>query len=656
MPSTATSILDGLSTSVAVKPPCRTVALTNITLAGLQTISGYTTEENDRVLVKGQTNPVDNGIYMASTGSWTRAKDADGNRDLVQGTRVLVRSTTIDGAEYELTTANPIVIGTTELTFTLRYGANSVRDQTEREIAVSVTPTSKGFEQGVFERYGAVGDGSTDDTTALRNAFLVGGDVKGTAGKTYRITGPLYLTANDTTIDLRGCTINQVTAATSWLIIGRTVSSSTFVKTNRVRIIGGRTTGAVTGGGSPAYGISVIQPTDNPFVNGNGCNDIQVDGLTSSGFTGGFIASGASNIKIHNCSLGGMLYHIALGAGGYGTLFQTCFDVIVTNNRFKAESTDRHAVYISTYSDPSYPTDNTNVCKGVVIADNLMDWVDTAGVTGFEAAIEVRAAEAITISGNAIYGGYGGIDYDCVNGDGFGVAITNNVIRGIHAGVSQRNAIGVFRSEDDVSFTTTDVVIANNSIQFDDDNCNGIAVDNGNNVVVTGNVINFDEGIDGIIFSDVDNVRVGGNTISSSNGSSAVAFAGTFSDVTVGRGTHKGTFGFEYRYYTNPTGIKFDVPRTVMISWASGTPTIVDEDNIVVSAASDSFGFTVTFRDWVLDLGLSNLSFASSSSNVCSIYRRSVSGQVMTVGILDFAGANLAAASNDYSIAITLKS
>lgn len=160
MPSTATSILDGLSTSVAVKPPCRTVATSNITLAGLQTISGYTTVEDDRVLVKGQTDPVENGIYMASTGSWTRAKDADGNRDLVQGTVVRVRSATIDGAEYELTTANPIVIGTTALVFELRYGANATYDQTEAEIDAGVIPSDYAIESHlatgivVAQRYG----------------------------------------------------------------------------------------------------------------------------------------------------------------------------------------------------------------------------------------------------------------------------------------------------------------------------------------------------------------------------------------------------------------------------------------------------------------------------------------------------------------------
>lgn len=169
MPSTATSILDGLSTSVAVKAPCRTVALTNITLSGLQTISGYTTVENDRVLVTGQTSAIDNGIYMASTGTWTRSKDADGARDLVQGTLVLVRSASADGAIWELTTANPIVIGTTALTFDLHNDPAIIYDQTAAEIAAGVTPTFYGYEPGDARRFGAVGDNLTNNTTALVN-------------------------------------------------------------------------------------------------------------------------------------------------------------------------------------------------------------------------------------------------------------------------------------------------------------------------------------------------------------------------------------------------------------------------------------------------------------------------------------------------------
>jgi hypothetical protein len=49
----------------------------NIVLSGLQTIDGYTTAANDRVLVKDQTLPQNNGIYIAVSGAWTRATDMD---------------------------------------------------------------------------------------------------------------------------------------------------------------------------------------------------------------------------------------------------------------------------------------------------------------------------------------------------------------------------------------------------------------------------------------------------------------------------------------------------------------------------------------------------------------------------------------------------
>jgi hypothetical protein len=183
MPSTATDRLNGLSTSVAVKAPCVAVATSNITLAGLQTVGVVSVVENDRVLATAQTNAEDNGIYDVSSGNWTRSKDFDGNRDAVRGTRVLVRNTGIDGVEYELTTANPIVIGTTELTFVLRYGANTTIDQTAAEFAVPVTPSFTSYQALTPQRYGGIGDGShpTEDAAAwtkwrqVANASLTDG-------------------------------------------------------------------------------------------------------------------------------------------------------------------------------------------------------------------------------------------------------------------------------------------------------------------------------------------------------------------------------------------------------------------------------------------------------------------------------------------------
>lgn len=49
---------------------------TTETFSGLQTIDGVALVEGDRVLVKNQTNEHYNGIYVASVGTWIRAKDA----------------------------------------------------------------------------------------------------------------------------------------------------------------------------------------------------------------------------------------------------------------------------------------------------------------------------------------------------------------------------------------------------------------------------------------------------------------------------------------------------------------------------------------------------------------------------------------------------
>lgn len=102
----------------AVKAPCRAATTANITLSGLQTIDGVALAADDRVLVKSQTTGADNGIYTASTGTWLRTRDFDGAYDIVSGTRVFVISGTASAQiEFFVSTANPIVVGTTSIAF-----------------------------------------------------------------------------------------------------------------------------------------------------------------------------------------------------------------------------------------------------------------------------------------------------------------------------------------------------------------------------------------------------------------------------------------------------------------------------------------------------------------------------------------------------------
>src|SRR5258706_400129 len=106
---------------LAIKAPVR-VATTgsNITLSGLQTIDGVALAAGDRVLVKDQSDQTTNGIYNATTGSWTRTIDGNNNSQWTTGTQVAVAAGTINaGNSYKLTTAIPVILATSLIVFAL---------------------------------------------------------------------------------------------------------------------------------------------------------------------------------------------------------------------------------------------------------------------------------------------------------------------------------------------------------------------------------------------------------------------------------------------------------------------------------------------------------------------------------------------------------
>jgi hypothetical protein len=109
------------------KYPCRSATIANITLSGGASLvidTNVTLVAGDRILVTGQSNPIENGIYTVitpgtgSNGTWTRATDADGAGDIFGGMLVAVSEGTAGGNSlWMLTTDEPITIGRTSLTF-----------------------------------------------------------------------------------------------------------------------------------------------------------------------------------------------------------------------------------------------------------------------------------------------------------------------------------------------------------------------------------------------------------------------------------------------------------------------------------------------------------------------------------------------------------
>lgn len=110
--------LQGLSGDLGVKCPVRVATTANITLSGLQTIDGITVVADDRVLVKDQTTGADNGVWVASSSSWSRAEDFNGPNDIRSGTLIVVAEGTVSaGFTFRIATTGTITIGTTALTF-----------------------------------------------------------------------------------------------------------------------------------------------------------------------------------------------------------------------------------------------------------------------------------------------------------------------------------------------------------------------------------------------------------------------------------------------------------------------------------------------------------------------------------------------------------
>ena len=276
MPSTATDRLAGLTTSVAVKAPCRLKTTANHALSGLSAIDGVTPAADDRILVGSNTDATENGIYNAQAGDWTRALDFDGSLDAVGGTQVSVTSGTASGGTYWRVSGNGAVdIATDEIEFE----PGSV----DTAAAITFTPAGTGATSRTVQDklrdvisvkdYGALGNDSGNDAAAFQAALdylvSIGGGCLYVPNGIYRIGTMLTISASVNGIRISGqsqvgttlkCTITGA-AANPLLKIDSTGISFTL---DNIELLGNSTTGA----GGNGNALSCISPNGglNPQV------------------------------------------------------------------------------------------------------------------------------------------------------------------------------------------------------------------------------------------------------------------------------------------------------------------------------------------------------------------------------------------------------
>lgn len=105
-------------------PGVATVATTNVTKSGEQTLSGVLTSVS-RVLLVGQTAPAEDGLWTTGPSGWTRTSDANTAGAFVLGKFVFVTGGTNAGFVYGVTVA-PTTLGTDPIQFAVNSTGTAV--------------------------------------------------------------------------------------------------------------------------------------------------------------------------------------------------------------------------------------------------------------------------------------------------------------------------------------------------------------------------------------------------------------------------------------------------------------------------------------------------------------------------------------------------
>ena len=248
------------------KQSTRVVTTTNITLTGgaPSLVDGVSLTTGDRVLVTAQTTGTQNGLYYVTTlgagsnGTWARTSDGNENGEIEAGMIVMVTEGVIYAdTQWKLITDDPITIGTTALTFTQNYMANSISSGTSNVVVTSnanVTVSSAGTANVLLvSSTGTVTSGTASVTGNITGNYILGNGVS--------LTGVITSVANinsgtsNVTVVSSGGNVTVGVGGTGNLAV---FSTNGLDVTGRVSATGNITGGNVLGNGAGLSGINVF--------------------------------------------------------------------------------------------------------------------------------------------------------------------------------------------------------------------------------------------------------------------------------------------------------------------------------------------------------------------------------------------------------------
>jgi hypothetical protein len=297
------SVAQGLDTKASVV--AGTTA--NITLSGTQTVDGVVLVAADRVLVKNQTDPAENGIYLCAAGAWTRTTDMDTWAE-VPGAYVFIEGgTTLADTGWVCTSNAGGTIGTTAITWaqfsssgsytagtglTLTGSAFSV-NASQTQITAVGTVTA-GVWQGT-----AIGASYVDtlnqNTTGY--AATVSGAAQGNITSVGTLTA-LAVTGNITSGNVQGTLLSGTTVSVTGVITGASVVGGVITGTSSsvTGIVTGASVvgGVITGSSASVTGIVTGASVVGGVITGTSSSVTGI--VTGASVVGGVITGSSASV------------------------------------------------------------------------------------------------------------------------------------------------------------------------------------------------------------------------------------------------------------------------------------------------------------------------------------------------------------------------
>ncbi|HEX2977561.1 MAG TPA: hypothetical protein VHO47_00350 [Candidatus Babeliales bacterium] len=107
-----------MAADLIVKKPAMQISISNVSIYGLSTINGIIPGVNDRILLIGQTNQVENGLWLAQLGSWIRPLDFNAGAQAGRSHIKIIVTTDDSSTDSEWVCTSPnSLIGTDPITF-----------------------------------------------------------------------------------------------------------------------------------------------------------------------------------------------------------------------------------------------------------------------------------------------------------------------------------------------------------------------------------------------------------------------------------------------------------------------------------------------------------------------------------------------------------